>query len=106
MFFTANHLKHWMTSMKTQLGRIKKLKKGKSGQGTVHLSDRQHYLWTNMKFLLSQIKGRTYKELLVVGICIQLLTCYGHILIRPPLLCIPFLPFLRPSSYVQLAVSM
>jgi len=69
-----------MTSLKTQVGRIKKLKKGRSGQGAIHLSDRQHYLWNNLKFLLSQIKGRTYRELIAVGICIQLLTCYGHLI--------------------------
>ena len=72
-FLTATHLRHWMTSMKTQVGRIKKLKQGSSGQAPAHLSDRQHYLWTHLKFLLSQIKGRTYRELLVVGICIQFL---------------------------------
>ena len=67
--------------MRTALSRIRKDLKGETGQGAKKTEDqltpRQRYQWEHMSFLEDKIVPRSYKEIITVGICIQLLTCYG-----------------------------
>jgi len=72
---TVAKLKGWVTTMRTELGRVRRKLKGKSGssQSSVRLTERENFRWTNLRFLADRIQGRTYVDETQVGICIQLL---------------------------------
>jgi len=53
--------------MKTEVGRLKKKVKGKSGQAPPEFSERMKFRWTNLSFLLDTIQGRTYTDESQVG---------------------------------------
>jgi len=72
-FVTEAKIKGWCTTMRTEVGRVRRKLKGKSGgsAASVRLTEREHFRWTNLRFLASKITGRTYVDETQVGICIQ-----------------------------------
>jgi len=67
LFFlvTVEKPQGWKRTMKTEVGRLKKKVKGKSGQAP--FSERMKFRWTNLSFLLDTIQGRTYTDESQVG---------------------------------------
>ena len=92
--FTAWKVKGWFQNQRTEYGRLKK-NQGKSGQAPSKMSKRASWRWNELAYLHDHIVGRTYSQETdpkEVGICINLLSCYGSssygssssCLIRPP----------------------
>ena len=84
LFFlvTVEKLQGWKRTLKTEVGRVRKSIKGKSGQAPEDFSERMKFCWNNLNFLLDTRHGQTYTDDSQVGICIQLyMTCYWIILV-------------------------
>jgi hypothetical protein len=82
-FFTVKKIEGWKTTINSQVGRLKRKMKGTTGQAPDHWSDRSKFLWKHARFLAEKIRPRTYTVKEVgVGICNQLVTLYGILVIH------------------------
>ena len=91
MSFTAHHLYKWMWTMRTALGRVRRKKKGKSGGKKKKLSDREQFVWDHMQYLNTQIKPRSYIE--IITVCIFFYHTSAPSLLLPIIICSNFFSY-------------